>query len=155
MLNNMIFLTVGFILLLIWVSGLSYVTWKYVSHYQSLTKGVEDKNLQMILEALLKDIRIAQREVKTLQTQTEILAAAGKLHLQKIGLLRFNPFNDTGGNQSFILAFVDAEDTGVVISGLYGRSGTRWYAKRVVNGKGVDHALSAEEKKAMDLAKNS
>jgi hypothetical protein len=48
---------------------------------------------------------------------------------------------------------VDGKDTGVVISGLYSRSGTRWYAKRVANGKGVDYELSEEEKKSLKEAR--
>ena len=77
----------------------------------------------------------------------------GELHIQKIGLLRFNPFKDTGGEQSFALALVDAHDTGVVVSALYSRSGTRWYAKKVVLGKGEEYELSEEEQKAVRLAK--
>jgi hypothetical protein len=76
----------------------------------------------------------------------------GLLHIQKIGLLRFNPFKDTGGDQSFILSLSDANDTGVVISGLYSRSGTRWYTKKVINGKAVEHDLSEEEKKVLKEA---
>ncbi len=77
----------------------------------------------------------------------------GLLHIQKVGLVRFNPFKDTGGDQSFILSLIDGKDTGVVISGLYSRSGTRWYAKRIVEGKGVEYELSEEEKKAIKEAK--
>lgn len=73
----------------------------------------------------------------------------GQFHIQKVGLLRFNPFKDTGGDQSFILSLVDNNDTGVIVSGLYSRSGLRWYAKKVVNGKGAEHELSEEEKKAL------
>jgi hypothetical protein len=69
-----------------------------------------------------------------------------------VGLLRFNPFKDTGGDQSFILSLVDKTDTGVIISGLYSRSGLRWYAKKVKNGKGIVHELSEEEKKALKEA---
>jgi hypothetical protein len=47
---------------------------------------------------------------------------------------------------------IDGNDAGVIISGLYSRSGTRWYAKRVANGKGVEHELSEEEKKALKEA---
>lgn len=73
----------------------------------------------------------------------------GDFHIQKVGLLRFNPFKDTGGDQSFILSLVDKNDTGVIISGLYSRSGLRWYAKKVKNGKGLEHELSDDEKKAL------
>lgn len=79
----------------------------------------------------------------------DTLEKESKLHIQKIGLLRFNPFKDTGGDQSFILALVDAQNTGVVISSLHTRTGTRWYAKQVVKGQGTEHELSSEEEKAV------
>jgi hypothetical protein len=47
---------------------------------------------------------------------------------------------------------VDKNDTGVIISGLYSRSGLRWYAKKVQNGRGVEHELSDDEKKALKEA---
>jgi Protein of unknown function (DUF4446) len=75
-----------------------------------------------------------------------------RYHIQKIGLLRFNPFKDTGGDQSFILALVDAYNTGIIITALYSRSGTRWYTKKVVKGKSTEHELSDEEKKALHMA---
>lgn len=77
----------------------------------------------------------------------------GQLHIQKIGLLRFNPFKDTGGDQSFILSLINGQESGVVITALYSRSGTRWYAKRVASGKGIEHELSEDEKKSLAMAK--
>ena len=76
------------------------------------------------------------------------------MNIQKIGLLRFNPFKDTGGDQSFVLALLDNNDTGIVISALYSRLGTRWYAKKVAEGKGLEHELSDEEKKAISEARS-
>jgi len=95
------------------------------------------------------DFDIAKKDIEDLKKYSEKIDKDGQLHIQKVGLIRFNPFKDTGGDQSFVLALVDGNDTGVVISGLYSRSGTRWYAKKVVSGKGVDYELSDEEKKAI------
>jgi len=66
--------------------------------------------------------------------------------------LRFNPFKETGGDQSFILALLDEDNNGVVLSGLYSRSGMRWYAKRIKKGLGTEHSLSEEEKEAIRQA---
>ena len=100
----------------------------------------------------MKDIDLAKKDIDYLKADCDKMQKVGLLHIQKVGLLRFNPFNDTGGDQSFILSLTDANDTGVVISGLYARSGTRWYTKRVANGKGVEHELSDEEKKVLKEA---
>ena len=92
------------------------------------------------------------RNLHEVNKKVEGLIFDSQLYIQKIGLVRFNPFNDTGGDQSFILALIDAENSGVVISGLHTRNGTRWYAKKVENGHGVEHELSSDELKAIKSA---
>ena len=123
-----------------------------MQHYNRLTKGVSEKSLRAVLESLLKDVDVNKKDIDYLKEYSLKLEKDGLLHIQKVGLIRFNPFKDTGGDQSFILSLVDGKDTGVVISGLYSRSGTRWYAKRVISGKGVDYELSEEEKKSLKEA---
>lgn len=80
---------------------------------------------------------------------------ATKSHLQKMGFVRFNPFNDTGGDQSFCLAILDGHDTGIVISSLHSREQTRIYAKRIVAGKTEGVELSREEAEALNRALKS
>ena len=78
-----------------------------------------------------------------------------KSHLQKLGFVRFNPFNDTGGDQSFCLAILNGHDTGIVISSLHSREQTRIYAKRIVAGKTEGVELSREEAEALNRALKS
>jgi hypothetical protein len=66
-------------------------------------------------------------------------------------VVRFNPFEDTGGNQSFAIALLDAHGDGVVISSLHARGSTRIYAKAVRAGR-ADGAASAEEAQALRQA---
>ena len=142
-------------ILTLWLFTLSVFVFKTLSHYNNLTKGITRKNLNAVLENFIKDMGMVKSDVDYLKAYCDKIQKEGLLHIQKVGLLRFNPFKDTGGDQSFILSLVDANDTGVVISGLYSRSGTRWYAKRVISGKSTDHELSEEEKKALKEAKPS
>lgn len=118
-------------------------------HYNRISKGVSQKSFKTILEDLLRDVEINKKDIDFLKQYASKLEKEGMLHIQKIGLSRFNPFKDTGGDQSFILSLIDGSDTGVVISALYSRSGTRWYAKKVAKGKGVEYDLSEEEKKTL------
>lgn len=143
-------LLIGF--MIVWVGGLSVVVWKAAYHYNNLTKGLINKGLGSVLENILKDISIAKKDISYLKEYCDTIQKEGTLHIRKVGLLRFNPFKDTGGDQSFILALLDGTDTGVIISGLYSRSGTRWYAKKVKKGKAVEHELSSEEKEALKMA---
>jgi len=147
------FIWIAIAVLSFWSVLLTIFFWNLSSHYNSLLKGSTTKTLQSLLDSVLKDLEIAKKDIAMLQKQYATIEKEGRLHIQKVGLLRFNPFNDTGGDQSFILALVDGTDSGVVISGLYSRSGTRWYAKRVLNGRGVDHQLSEDEKKALQETK--
>lgn len=151
-LTALVFIVAGAI---IWLVTLTVFFWQISSHYNNLTKGISTKTLKSILEHLLTRVEGAEKKLVFLTEKCDTLEKDGLLHIQKIGLLRFNPFKDTGGDQSFIVALIDAHETGIVISGLYSRTGTRWYAKRVTNGKGIDHVLSDEEKKAIKEAKRS
>jgi hypothetical protein len=85
---------------------------------------------------------------------TEVIEET-KSHLQKMGFVRFNPFNDTGGDQSFCLAILDGHDHGIVISSLHSREQTRIYAKQIVAGKPQGVELSREEAEAVTRALKS
>lgn len=75
--------------------------------------------------------------------------------IQKICLHRFNPFDEIGGDQSFILCLLDKNNSGVIITSLHGRDFTRVYAKTIKNGQAPDSSLSREEKIAITkLIKN-
>lgn len=147
------FLILGFIIAAFWLLVLTFFLMKMISHYNKLTKGLTDKSLKSVLETLMKDMSMSQKDIDSLKLYCDRINKESLFHIQKIGLLRFNPFKDTGGDQSFILSLVDGNDTGVIISALFSRSGTRWYAKKIINGKSKEHDLSEEEKKALKEAK--
>jgi hypothetical protein len=137
----------------IWLGALTIVFFRLVSHYNNLLKGASNKTLKSVLEELLSQVHLQKKDLDLLRSRCDKIEKDSLLHIQKIGLLRFNPFKDTGGDQSFIVAFLDAQNTGIIMSGLYSRSGTRWYTKKVIEGKGVEHDLSDEEKQAIKEAK--
>ena len=67
----------------------------------------------------------------------------------KINVLRYNPFESIGGDQSFILTILDQNNSGVLVSSLHNRDITRVYAKPIKNGQGDNITLSKEEKSAI------
>lgn len=69
--------------------------------------------------------------------------------IQKIGLFRYNPFDDLGSDQSFSLSILDSQNSGVILTSLHHRNFTRMYAKPVKNGQGDSITLSNEEKSAI------
>ena len=95
--------------------------------------------------------RLARLETRLdiFEPRLELLEKISKVSVQKVGFLRFNPFQDTGGDNSFIAAFLDRENNGVMLSSLYTREGVRLYAKNIQNGVS-NHHLSEEEKKVLE-----
>ncbi|MBI2442474.1 MAG: DUF4446 family protein [Candidatus Levybacteria bacterium] len=142
-------------ILLIWVAALSFFLWKTRSQYQLFVEGSDQKTLSGFLEGVVRSLSDTKKQLHENSVRLEKIETDEMFHIQKVGLLRFNPFRDTGGDQSFVLALTDANDSGIVVSALYSRSGTRWYAKKVIHGKGEEYELSAEEVKAIKLAKNN
>jgi hypothetical protein len=69
-----------------------------------------------------------------------------------VGLVRFNPFQDIGGDQSFSLALLDGKNDGVTLSSLYSREGVRIYCKSIQQGQSPQYPLSKEEEQAVTMA---
>ncbi len=119
-----------------------------------LTQGADGRSLEAVLATHLEKSVWVAGEVSQLSARTARLESNARHAFQRIGLIRFNPFEDTGGNQSFALALLDADEHGVIISSLHSRNGTRIYAKALTEGRS-DGALSDEETQALDLARSA
>jgi hypothetical protein len=145
-------LMIGIGVLVGWNSVLTVLFLRQSGKLQRVTKNGKRETLLEVLSEVLESERKLSKSLTGISKQVEDLIFNSQFYIQKIGLVRFNPFNDTGGDQSFILALVDDKDSGVVISGLHTRNGTRWYAKKVQGGKGVEHELSSDELKAIKSA---
>ncbi len=146
-------LTAILIVLILWNIVLTFLLLQFYFYYARLVKNGKKESLVKLLDGISGDQLKIKKAIDELAIICGKLEKEGLLHIQKVGLLRFNPFKDTGGDQSFILALVDAQDTGVIISSLHTRTGTRWYAKHVIKGKGEEYELSKEEEEALKSAK--
>jgi len=113
-----------------------------IKDFKSILLSQSEKNKD--LEQKLDDIFLKIKDLKDISEKT----------IQKTGVVRFNPFNDIGGNQSFVIALLDDKNNGFVISSLFVKEGNRVYAKAIRDGKS-DHLLSEEEKEAINRAMGS
>ena len=116
-----------------------------------LTRGSDEGSLEAVLGTHIERVRRAVRDVDEVAGRTAALERDMRQSLGRVGLVRYNPFDETGGNQSFALAVVDAAGDGFVVSSLHARAGTRVYAKAVRNGSS-DVGLSDEESTAVRQA---
>jgi hypothetical protein len=144
-------LAIAILLLLLLVILLTRRVGRINRRLLGITRGEEGESLEGVLGAHLDKVYEVSREVERLKTRTGSLEAVGARAFQRVGLVRFNPFEDTGGNQSFALALLDAEGNGWVLSSLHARSGTRVYAKPIAAGRS-EAALSDEETAAIRQA---
>jgi len=103
---------------------------------------------QTIEESIVKS-QNTQKSLNELKQTLEKNQEKGRAHFQKAGLVRFNPFERLGGEQSYSIALLNDLESGLVITFLYTREGIRVYAKEVVSGKGKEIELSQEEKAAI------
>jgi len=141
-----------FLITVAYLIGLTYFLVRVRNHYHNLIKISGKVNLTEILEAILDKLKENRQDLDNIKKQIDILKNDSRLHIQKVGILRYNPFSNTGGDQSFVVAVLDDSDSGIVLTSLHNRESTRWYAKNVKEGKGTDFQLTEEEKKAIKLA---
>jgi ABC-type multidrug transport system fused ATPase/permease subunit len=144
-----------FLFLILALAVVAAILWTRLSRltqsYRALTAGTDGGSLEAVLEQHVGDVRTATTRVEALDTTTRRLERASRTYLQRVGFLRFNPFRDAGGDQSFALALADQDGNGVVISSLHSRDVTRVYGKALVAWESV-YPLTDEEKQAIDKA---
>jgi len=136
----------------IWLALLSFYLIRTIGHWRKITKSTKGHNLDQILENILARQNIEAKRIHEVSGEIAKLETLQKGNFSKYALIRFNPFEDTGGDQSFAVAFLDGEGNGVVISSLHSRAGTRIYAKQVLAGKPKTHEFSKEEKEVVEKA---
>jgi Flp pilus assembly protein TadB len=144
-------LSAAVVLLLLAVLLLWRRTRRTDSRLRGITRGAEGSSLEAVLDAHLDKVFAVARELDELAGRMTALEGAQRKAFQRVGLVRYNPFEETGGNQSFALALLDATGDGWVLSSLHARSGTRVYAKTIKAGR-ADVGLSAEETAAITRA---
>ena len=113
-----------------------------------LTRAGDGRNLESTPHATLDKVATLSTGVESLKSRATVIEAVQRKAVQRTGLVRYNPFEDTGGNQSFAVALLDANGDGVVVSSLHARQNTRVYAKAIAGGRS-EAALSEEESEAL------
>lgn len=141
-----------FSLLVLWSVVLTFLYWKAVRHYNRVVSEAGAGDIKDLWEQHLHKVEGLSSNLKRLEVSTSKVQESAQKHLQKASLVRFNPFGEVGGNQSFAVALLDGQHDGVVISSLHGREGTRIYGKPVKAGQEVGHAFSDEEREAVKKA---
>ena len=118
------------------------------------TRGSDGRNLEGVLDSHLQRVYTVARDVEQIRARASVLDARGRKAVQRVGLVRFNAFDDTTSSQSFALALLNGDEDGLVLSGLHSRQATRVYAKAINAGRS-DGPLSEEESEALRRARSN
>lgn len=136
----------------LWLIGLTGFFYWFYQGINKLYKKTKIKDLVKAIDEIVKTEKENSKKIKELGLDLKKFQKNSKVHIQKVGLVRFNPFEETGGDHSFSLSLMDADDNGVVITGLHTRERTRLYLKSIKQGKS-EYDLSKEEKESVEKAK--
>ncbi|HLC94045.1 MAG TPA: DUF4446 family protein [Patescibacteria group bacterium] len=142
----------GLIGVTLWLIVVSFFLYKITAHYSHLVAKTKKRNLGEILEFLIGKEEKLTKEMQIVQKEIHEAQEEGKSHYQKIGFVRFNPFDRVGGEQSFVIAILNRKNSGIVINFLHTREGIRTYARQVTQGGSAEYELSEEEKEAIQKA---
>lgn len=117
-------------------------------------RGKHARDLEDILADMGQFIEELSKKHEALENFSKNIDTRLHKAIQKVHTVRFNPFRDHGGNQSFATSLLDEDGNGVVISSLYSRDKVGIYAKPIIGGKS-DFDLSDEELESINSARTS
>lgn len=138
--------------LLFWLGILSFLIWRQNKFITSLFPKSGERDIRKKFAELVKEVESFKGGLTDLDQRIEAVKVQGWQHIQRVELLRFNPYDDTGGNISFTVCFLDGKGTGIVVTSLHARNGTRVFGKEVVAGKSNKYELSKEEESVIKRA---
>ena len=120
--------------------------------FELFKKGneIDPKDLRQVIS----QFKNLKKDFKEMSIELNSLKKESKFSVQKVGVVRFNPFKNLGGNQSFSVALLDGNNDGIIITSFYNRNGNRIFGKPIRKGRSI-YILSEEEKSAIEKAKKT
>ncbi|MFZ2976168.1 MAG: DUF4446 family protein [Candidatus Moraniibacteriota bacterium] len=154
---NLIFLAFFglFLLFLSWIIFLQIQLSKLKKKNKAFFAESSVKNVEELILSHSKNLKLLDKDIQELYNISNQINALASRGFHKFGLIRFNPFKDVGGDQSFSLALLNGKNDGITISSLFTREGAKIYSKSIVSGISEKHPLTEEEKEAIKLATKS
>jgi hypothetical protein len=141
-------LAIAVVVILAWLVVAQVRMNRMIRQYRGLVTGTSGGHLEQVLNEHITQVRDTASQVEKLGRLSRQMEKTLRHSLQSLGVVRFNPFSDVGGDQSFAIALVDGHGNGVVISSLYGRHDLKVYAKPLKKWES-EYTLTDEEKEAI------
>lgn len=151
-LANPIYFIVGFGVLIVITYAIMINLWLDLSYmkkrYKKMMAGVDGGNLERLINGQVDEINLVVSEHKQLQKEIERIDTILAKAITRIAVVRFDAFNNMANDLSYCVAMLDANNNGIVISGIFGREDSRTYVKPIVDGVS-SYKLTSEEEQAL------
>ena len=121
------------------------------SSYQTFMKGKDGKTLEESMKERYTDLESVVKVVKQNRLDIRELNRKMDRNYQKIGVVKYDAFNEMGGKLSFVLALLDNRNNGFILNAMHSREGCYTYVKEIVKGESFVE-LAEEEAEALDKA---
>lgn len=135
------------LLLLLWL----WMAWRMTvmkRQLSAIARGTDNMNLEEVLVSYLDKVENIERRTCQVEQAIAVLQAQLPMCIQRVNMIRYDAFEDVGGQQSFAIALLDGRGDGIVLTSVYSRMEIRVYAKAINNGRS-SHTLSEEETRVL------
>lgn len=153
--QSIIFIIAGFIVLLLLWNILLQINVQKLKKKDPDISIENPKHIEAIFSQHAQNLKQLDKDIHELYRISNQIHSLSHRSLHRIGIIRFNPFKDVGGDQSFAIALLNGKNNGLVISSLYTKEGTRVYSKSIAGGKSEKYPLTEEEEEAIKIANNN
>ena len=111
----------------------------------------KNKKIDNVEDAVRK-IEELELKIEKLSLEIDKMKKESESYIQKVKLVRYNPFNEMGGDQSFTLSMLNKKNSGIIITSIFNQEKSRVFGKEIVEGKS-NYQLSSEESNIIDEMK--
>jgi hypothetical protein len=124
---------------------------KLKKRYNIFMNGEDAKSLEKIISGKLKEIEELKTSDAKNKQDIKNISETLLLTLKKVGIVKYDAFNEMGGKLSFAVALLNEKNNGFIINAMHSREGCYTYIKEIINGESYI-ILGEEEKQALDEA---
>ena len=124
---------------------------KLSKRYKKFMGGKNAKSLEKDIMGLYEDNKFLKTSMEKNKKDIQTLYRKFEGTFQKVGIVKYDAFNQMGGQLSFSLALLDENDNGFILNSVHSTEGCYSYTKEIKGGL-CDISLGDEEKKALDIA---
>lgn len=125
---------------------------KIKKRYDKFMSGKDAASLEDDMRAVFEDMKLLKSNVEKDKKDIRTLYKNMEKTFQKLGIVKYDAFNEMGGKLSFSLALLNENDDGFIINSVHSSEGCYSYTKEIKGGASKI-SLGAEEQRALDIAK--